>query len=262
MSIGTVIGSTRRALLWVSRASHASRIVRMPPMPEETTEPSRSPSTSGEPASAQASRAAMIAYCAEGSIFFSSGRARTSAGSTLMVAANSTGRPNRSTQSLSKRRAPDSPFSAAAQVLGTSPPRGVVAPSPVTTTSGTWLIGAPGRRSRGCEGWSVPGVARDRPGGSGSGLRGRDERDGIADGGEVLDLVVGDAHVELLLGERDDRHHRQGVDVEVVGEGLLGQDGVGGQPGLLADDLGQAGQDLLLAVRHRCLLVSVMLLRG
>src|SRR6478735_7733353 len=255
MSIGTVMGRTRRALPLDSRDSHASRIVRMPPMPDETTEPSRSPSTSGEPASAHASRAAMIAYCADGSIRFSSGRARTSEGSTLMVAANWTGSSKRSTQSLSKRRAPDSPFSAAAQVLGTSPPRGVVAPSPVTTTSGTWLIGAP--RSA-VERWSVPGVARDRPGGSGSGLRGRDERDGIADGGEVLDLVVGDAHVELLLGERDDRHHRQGVDVEVVGEGLLGQDGVGGQPGLLADDLGQAGQDLLLAVRHRCLLVSVM----
>src|SRR4051794_38244659 len=200
MSIGTVMGSTRRAFPCSRRPSQASRMVRIPPMPEDTTEPRRSPSTSGEPASAQASRAAMIAYCAEGSIRLSSGRGMTSAGSTLMVAANRTGRLKRSTQSLSNGRAPDSPFRAAAQVVGTSPPRGVVAPSPVTTTSGTWLIGAPGRRSRGDRGGPVPGCeARDRPGGAGSGLRARDERDGVADGGEVLDLVVGDAHVELLL---------------------------------------------------------------
>jgi len=45
---------------------------------------------------------------------FISGRVRASEGSTLIVAANPTGRPNFSTQSFSKGRAPDSPFSAAA----------------------------------------------------------------------------------------------------------------------------------------------------
>ena len=92
MSMGTVIGRTRRAPFSLS-VSQASRVVQMPPMPDETTAPSRSPSTSGEPASAHASRAAMIAYCADGSIRFSSGRARTSSGLTLMVAAKVTGSP-------------------------------------------------------------------------------------------------------------------------------------------------------------------------
>src|SRR5690606_40185823 len=66
----------------------------------------------------------------------------------------------------------------------------------------------------------------------------------FTDGGEVLDLVVGDAHGELLLGERDDRHHRQRVDVQVVGEGLVELDRVGRQTGLLADNLGQPFEDL------------------
>src|SRR3954451_19818612 len=198
MSIGTVMGRTRRAPPsgLVRSFSQASRIVWRPPMPEETTEPSRSPSTSGEPASAQASRAAMIAYCADGSIFFCSGRVRTSPGSTLMLAANSTGiakRPARSNHSSSKRRAPDSPFNAAAQVLATSPPSGVVAPRPVTTTSGTWLIGAPGQIS-GCQVRAVRAGTRgahpDEPVETGSGLCAGDEADGVADGREVLDLVV------------------------------------------------------------------------
>ena len=79
MSMGTVMGRTRRAPFSAS-VSQASSVVQMPPMPDDTTAPSRSRSTSGEPASAQASRAAMIAYCADGSIRFISGRGRTSSG--------------------------------------------------------------------------------------------------------------------------------------------------------------------------------------
>ena len=45
-----------------------------------------------------------------------------------------------------------------------------------------------------------------------------DEVDGVADGLEVLDLVVGDRDAELLLGGHDDLDHGQGVDVEVVDE--------------------------------------------
>ncbi|CPU65108.1 Uncharacterised protein [Mycobacteroides abscessus] len=90
MSMGTVMGSMRRAPRSRS-VSQPSSVVQMPPMPDDTTVPSRSPSTSGLPASAHASRAAMIAYCVEGSMRLISGRARTSAGSTLIVAANVTG---------------------------------------------------------------------------------------------------------------------------------------------------------------------------
>src|SRR5690606_9527270 len=193
MSIGTVMGSTRRAP-FSRRVSQASRVVQMPPIPEETTTPSRSGSSSGAPASAQASRAAMIAYCAEGSMRLISGRGRTSSGLTLMVAAKLTGISYFSAQSLSKVRAPDSPASAAAHVLGTSPPSGVVAPRPVTTTSICLLMDSPevgGRRVRRAD------VA---PGGA-SGLGVVDEAHRVADGREVLDLVVGDAHGELLLGK-------------------------------------------------------------
>src|SRR5665647_503946 len=209
----------------------------------------------------------MIAYWAEGSIRFISGRLRASPGSTATRAAKVTGRSYVAAQSLSSVCTPDFPARAAAHVLGTSPPSGVVAPMPVTTTSGSLVTVPPGQVVGGSSspragGWAVRGVRGASDGLVGrrtsparSVLRARDEGHGVADGGEVLDLVVGDADRELLLGEGDDRHHRQGVDVEVVGEGLLRRDGVSGQPGLLADDLGQAGQDLLLAVRHRCLLV-------
>src|SRR5665648_206615 len=209
----------------------------------------------------------MIAYWAEGSIRFISGRLRASLGSTARRAAKVTGRSYLTAQSLSSVCTPDFPARAAAHVLGTSPPSGVVAPMPVTTTSGALVTVPPGQvvggppspEGRWVGGSWVPGASdglagrRTLP--ARSALRARDEGHGVADGGQVLDLFVGDADRELLLGEGDDRHHRQRVDVEVVGEGLLRRDGVSGQPSLLADDLGQAGQDLLLAVRHRCLLV-------
>src|SRR5690606_1726890 len=241
-SMGTVMGSTRRAPR-SRRVSQPSKVVQMPPMPEETTAPSRSPSTSGAPASCQASRAAIIAYCADGSIRLISGRVSTSSGLTLMVAAKVTGMPYFSDQSFSMVRAPDSPASAADQVVGTSPPSGVVAPRPVTTTSreAAAVMGELLRFSVVC-GDRAGGPEEARPRGdgvgtpirlSGSGLRALDVLHGVADGREVLDLVVRDADAELVLGVGDDRHHRQRVDVEVVGEGLLGDDGVGRQAGLL-----------------------------
>src|SRR6478609_6423089 len=85
---------------------------------------------------------------------------------------------------------------------------------------------------------------------SASGLGARDVRDGVADGLEVLDLAVRDAHAELLLGVDDDRHHREGVDVEVLGEGLVHLDGRGVEAGLLVDDLGKTLEDLLLGLCH------------
>src|SRR5659263_615798 len=181
ISIGTVIGSTRRAPLDFM-TSHASSRVQIPPIPDATTVPSRSPSTSGEPASAQAWRAAIIAYCAEGSIRFISGRVSTSADGTASWPANVTAISYFSAQSFSSVRTPDRPASAACHVDLTSPPSGVVAPKPVTTTVGVLLIwnsrdqaqiGRPhiaGRPIRGLVGRRV------------SALRVRDERDGVADG--------------------------------------------------------------------------------
>src|SRR5450759_1433493 len=140
ISIGTVIGSTRRAPLDFM-TSHASSRVQIPPIPDATTVPSRSPSTSGEPASAQAWRAAIIAYCAEGSIRFISGRVSTSAEGTASWHANVTAISYFSAQSFSSVRTPDRTASAASHVDSTSPPSGVVAPRPVTTTVGVLLIG-------------------------------------------------------------------------------------------------------------------------
>jgi hypothetical protein len=83
------MGSTRRPPFSRS-VSHASSVVQMPPMPDDTTAPRRSPSTSGAPASAHASRVAISAYCADGSMRLISGRVSTWSGVTLIVAPKDT----------------------------------------------------------------------------------------------------------------------------------------------------------------------------
>src|SRR6188768_2158085 len=76
ISMGTVRGRTRLAPFSFT-VSHAESIVHTPPTPQETTLPRRSGSTSGAPASAHASRAAMTANCAAGSMRLVSGREST-----------------------------------------------------------------------------------------------------------------------------------------------------------------------------------------
>ncbi len=104
----------------------------MPPMPLVTATPSRYGSTSGAPASAHASRAATSANCSHRSIFLACGLPMTATGSAAAGAAILTGRV--STHGSVRRRTPLVPASIADQVDATSPPSGVVAPSPVTTT--------------------------------------------------------------------------------------------------------------------------------
>ncbi len=133
MSMGTVKGRTRAAPFSLI-VSQAFSNVHTPPMPDETAAPRRSGSTSGEPASAHASRVATIAIWADGSMRLVSGRDRTSSGRTATWPEKPTSRPYFSTQSLSRVRTPERPASAASQVDGTSPPSGVVIPNPVTTT--------------------------------------------------------------------------------------------------------------------------------
>src|SRR5664280_2682217 len=279
ISMGTASGKTRRTP-FSFRVSHWSSSVLTPPMPVPMTTPRRSGSTSGAPASAQASRAAIRPYWPAGSSRRASTLARTSKGDCLMVAAIFTGSWYVSTQSNGIRVTPDSPARTASQVSATLPPTGVVAPRPVTTMrcSVFEVIGG----SAPCVQWPVwhtrgpaytaygkwrqrvsaetrAGLAVVRrglsatthhSGNAGSALCTRDEAHGVADRLEVLDLVVGDAHAELLLGVDDDRHHRQRVDVEVVGEGLVELDGGGVQTGLFVDDLGETVEDLFLALRH------------
>src|SRR5690606_23158088 len=147
--MGTVKGD-RRCQPFSRKVSYADRIVVIPPMPLPTTTPSRSGSTSGLPASFQASRAAMSANCSARSRRRASGRGITVAGSTAAGPANFTG--TVSTQSSVRVLMPDRPSRSADQDEATSPPTGVVAPSPVTTTRtrslltlSSLLIGGAGR---------------------------------------------------------------------------------------------------------------------
>ena len=103
-----------------------------PPIPQDTTTPRRSPSTSGEPASAHASRAATIANCSLRSIRLACTRSISVAGSTAAQAAILAG--SSAAQSCVRATAPLRPASRACHVLATSAPTGVIAPSPVTTT--------------------------------------------------------------------------------------------------------------------------------
>ncbi len=76
MSMGTVIGITRRGP-FSRRVSHASSSVQTPPIPVAKSTPRRSGSMSGEPASSQASLAATMASCDEGSSRLATGRSST-----------------------------------------------------------------------------------------------------------------------------------------------------------------------------------------
>ena len=129
--MGTVCGLTSRAPL-LFKVSYWSNIVITPPMPEAITTPKRSLSTSGEPASFHASRDAMMANCSDLSNLRISTRSICSLGSIATRAAKETG--SKEVHSSVSVRTPLFPASSADHVVRTSPPRGVVAPSPVTTT--------------------------------------------------------------------------------------------------------------------------------
>src|SRR5581483_8337099 len=175
----------------------------IPPIPEATTTPSRSGATpiASPPASAQASRPAINAIWLPRSIRRACTRSRTSVGSTATRPAMRTGRS--AAQSSSRRRMPDRPASRDDQVPGTSPPTGVVAPSPVTTTVVELMA------------LLLLGTRTDQSGVGG------DVLDRVADRVQVLDLVVRDLDAEALLGGHDHLDHRQRVDVQVRDERLV-----------------------------------------
>ena len=95
-----------------------------------------------------------------------------------------------------RERTPLRPASIADQVDATSPPSGVVAPSPVTTTV------------------SAPFGHAEPPAFS------ADVVHHVLHRGEVLQLVVRDLHAELVLSGDGDLDHGQRVDVQVVDEAL------------------------------------------
>src|SRR5262252_1997051 len=221
-------------------------MVEIPPMPLDTTTPRRSGVTFGAPASAHASRAATSANCSHRSSRRACTRSSTVAGSTAAVAAIRVGR--LANPSSVSALVPLRPASIPSQVLATSPPSGVVAPRPVTTTRG-WsartvissFAAVPSRtlRRRGQR------LAR-----SGRDVGAADVVDDVLDGLEVLQLVVGDFHAELVLGRHRDLDHRQRVDVQVVDEALVRGDLVRGDARDFVDDLPEAGLDFLLGHRH------------
>src|SRR5689334_18956904 len=187
-----------------------------------------------------------------------------SPGSTAICAAMRTG--SSAAHSCSSGPTPDLPATRASQNEAASPPSGVVAPIPVTTT--VRLVGLTGilsptdtriqRRHRRVAGHQPGGTRAHGPGGPGrsaqvtgrSGLVLEDVVGRVADRLEVLDVVVRDLDVEALFGGDDDLDHGQRVDVQVVGEGLVQLDVLGGDPGDLVDDLGETFDDLFLSGGH------------
>src|SRR4051812_1754110 len=266
ISIGTVCGETRRTPFSLS-TSYWSRRVVTPPMPEAMTAPRRSGSTlssspalASKPASAHASLAAISANCAGRSRRRACGRGMTSEGSTAICAAIRTA--CSAAHSCSRGLTPDLPATRPSQVEAASPPSGVVAPIPVTTT--VRLVGLTGNLSptvRGLSGatagwrghaagpmrWLGPGGPGPR---RGSGLVLEDVGGRVADRLEVLDVLVGDLDVEALFGGDDDLDHGQRVDVQVVGEGLVQLDVLNRDAGDLVDDVGETGDDLFLSGGH------------
>src|SRR5918911_1221241 len=214
MSIGTVCGLTRRGPDSSRMSSWLSSVMAPPmPLPKLTASRSGSRPAPARPASVHAWFAAINAIASERSSRRSLTRSITSDGSTASDAAMRTG--HCWAHSWVSGLTPERPASMESQVDATSPPNGVVAPSPVTTTSVLLM----------------------------SGVR-LDVRHGVADGLQVLHLVVRDLDAELLLGRDHDFDHGQRVDVQVVGEGLLLGDVVRVHAGDLLQDLGQAGGDL------------------
>src|SRR5215470_19918801 len=223
-------------------------------MPLDTTTPRRSGGTSGAPASAHASLAATSANCSHRSSRRACTRSSTVAGSTAASAAIRVGR--LANPSSVSAVVPPRPASIASQVLATSPPSGVVAPRPVTTTRG-WSA-----RTVISSFAAVPSRTPRRSGQgprSGRDFGAADVVDDVLDGLEVLQFVVWDLHAELVLGRHRDLDHRQRVDVQVVHEALVRGDLVRGDARDLVDDLPEAGLDFLCSHRHgMCLLLRYL----
>jgi hypothetical protein len=53
-------------------------------------------------------------------------------------------------------------------------------------------------------------------------------------------MLIWDLHVEALLGCNNDLDHRESVDIQVIGEGLVQLDVLGRYTGDLADDFGES----------------------
>src|SRR5918992_1678244 len=201
MRPGTMNGDTRPGPR--SRSTRCcTRSVSMPPIPDEMITPARSRSTSGLPASSQASRAPPTANCVKRSVRLASFASIQSAGSNPRISpASLTWRSDVSKRSIGE--IPERPEVIASQKASTPIPTGVTGPNPVTTTR---------RRS-------VSAVTS----GADPELRGH-EVEGLPDRADALHLVLGDRDAELVLQHEHGLGHVQGVRVQVLGEASVGRD--------------------------------------
>src|SRR5215468_1166590 len=212
--IGMVKGETRPGPR-ASSTRELSWIVAMPPMPEPIETPARSRSNfaSASPAESAASRDAATA-----SAITRSSR-RASLGDTSPRSSSSGASPPKRTgkPSVSKRRSgpmPERPATAASQVEAASPPSGDTQPRPVTTTRRLGVgIGSVGLEL-------LPEVGDD-----------------VAEGLELLGVVLGDLDSELLLHRHHELDEVERIGPEVVGERRLRVDVVPAHAELLDHDL-------------------------
>src|SRR5262245_3126835 len=212
--IGMVKGETRPGPR-ASSTRELSWIVAMPPMPEPIETPARSRSSfaSASPAESAASRAAATASAITRS------RRRASLPGTSPRSSSSGASPPKRTEkpSVSKRRSgpmPERPASAASQVEAASPPSGDTQPRPVTTTRRLGVgIGSVGLEL-------LPEVGDD-----------------VAEGLELLGVVLGDLDSELLLHRHHELDEVERIGAEVVGERRLRVDVVPAHAELLDHDL-------------------------
>src|SRR5581483_2942063 len=217
MSMGTKNGETRSGPLSSSVRWFSSSVV-MPPMPEPMSVPKRVLSTLplSRPESSTAITAQAMAYLRYGSrrcasflsTYFSSSKLRISPA--MRVANwNSPLGVLASASNLLIGPMPDLPSMSADQNSSTVLPTGVSAPSPVTTTRGVSTIG----------------------------LRVvLDVLDHVADGHDLLRVLVRNLDVEVLLQGHDELHGVERVGAEVFDELRVGIDVVLFHAELLDDD--------------------------
>src|SRR5215831_5910250 len=239
---GTKNGETRLGPFSRMTRCH-SRMVRMPPMPEPTSAPARVASTWEKSifASSTASTPATIAYWMKRSSFLSSFFSITFRGSKLLTSAAI-----RESRRLASNRVigptPDRPSQTARQYSGTEFPKGVTAPSPVSTTRGlppsTPITPPP------------PSMVPRKPGGGLSVFL--DILDRVTHRGDLLRVLVRDLDVELLLECHHELHRVQGVGAEILDE-LRGRNNVVLLDAeLLDDDRLDTLLDRLVARSHFC----------
>src|SRR5690606_35809175 len=139
--------------------------------------------------------------------------------------------------------APLLPSSKAFHVVGTSLPTGVTSPTPVTTTRCPHRLRVciPCLRDRSTRYGRPPPLSLARA------LVLLQVTDRVADGLELLGLLIRDLDAELLLERHDQLHRIQRISAEILDEGRFGRHLLGLHPQLVDNDL----LDLRLdAVRH------------